>query len=124
MFKFMLKCKVRVSKCGGVDKKLNNFPRHNLTFVANAMMQTGRYREKAKSAIYLIINNVYYRQELNKGLKKTYKLVRFMQRKFRDRMIFKACKFLIMEKFWYDTLGALRKQNETLNSMKMREVIK
>lgn len=78
MFKFMLKCKMKVTKCGGLDTRLNNFPRHNLTFVANSMMSTGRYEEKAKRAVYMIINNVFLRQELNKGIRKTYKDVRFM----------------------------------------------
>ena len=109
MFKFMLKCHMKVKKCGGVELRHSNFNRHHLTFVSNTIMSTGRYKRKAKEAIYLIINNVFLRQELNKGIKAMMKLVKFMQRKFKDRMIFKACKFLILEKYWFDTLAALKK---------------
>ena len=96
MFKFMIKCLSKIRKCGGLNVRLNNFPRHNLTFVANAIVSTDRYRDKAKKAIYMIINNVYFRIELNKGIKKTYKDVRFMQRKFKNRMVFKESRFLVM----------------------------
>lgn len=68
------------------------------------MIQQGRYEEKAKETILSLLNRENFIDNFRECRKKLYEDVSFMQKKFRDRRLFKVTKAMMYLRYWEKTL--------------------
>ena len=106
--KLTLKFKWRTRKYGGLKNKHQSRMRHAI--VQTSLNRFPIVELRAKQLIWRIFNTMILGQHFLVLLNKLLFLVTFMQRKFLNRVLYKAAKIQMLENYWDMKLDEIAKQ--------------
>jgi hypothetical protein len=116
-FRFINNCKYR-----GLSKKLTSRTRSSIAYAGSAWSHT--YAQRAKATVGAFCAQMVRTWNLNDLVYKLDDLVRFMQRKFRNRTLYKMAKLEMMESYWDLRLADMTAKAEKRKHPAMKKLCK